>query len=104
MRACNQWVQRWVPGLGVALWSLLFLGCAGQSREVGELHDHGLLHVAVPFFADDTDQCGPAVLASVLTYWGFRTDPVALKEEIYLPRLKGTLPLDLMLAAQARGL
>lgn len=119
MRVYNQWIQRWVPGLGVALGSLLFLGCAGQSRAVGDLgasgtemsvrgavapNDPDLLHMAVPFFPDDTDQCGPATLASVLTYWGFRTDPVALKEEIYLPRLKGTLPLDLMLAAQSRGL
>ncbi len=119
MRVYNQWIQRWVPGLGVALGSLLFLGCAGQSRAVGDFgasgtetsgrvsvapNDPGLLHMAVPFFPDDTDQCGPAVLASVLTYWGIQTDPVALKEEIYLPRLKGTLPLDLLLAAQARGL
>jgi ABC-type bacteriocin/lantibiotic exporter with double-glycine peptidase domain len=59
---------------------------------------------SVPFYPDDTDQCGPATLASVLTYWGFPTEPPVLKEEIYMSRLGGSLPLDLLLAAQARGL
>ena len=119
MRMCRQGIQRWVLGLSVALWSLLFLGCVGQSRAVGDFrtsgtepsvmvavppNDHSHFHVAVPFFPDDTDQCGPATLASVLTYWGIPTNPSTLKEEIYLPRLKGTLPIDLILAAQERGL
>lgn len=87
----------------------MVLGCAGpplmdRATGVPAQSEASARRVTVPFFPDDTDQCGPAVLASVLTYWGVRTDPVALKEEIYLPRLKGTLPLDLMLAAQARGL
>lgn len=63
-----------------------------------------VVHVAVPFFPDDTDQCGPATLASVLTYWGVPGDLSALKEETYLPHLRGSLPIDLLLAAQARGL
>jgi hypothetical protein len=111
---------RLLSGLTVGLWSLLMVGCAGQTfLEPGPARLEGPAalvqgspapadsfrrHVAVPFFPDDTDQCGPATLASVLTYWGVRTDPVVLKEEIYLPRLKGTLPLDLLLAAQERGL
>ncbi|TAL12219.1 MAG: peptidase C39 family protein [Nitrospirae bacterium] len=101
---------RGAPGLIVGAWCLLMiLGCAGptpaiRTANVPAQSDGERRHVAVPFFPDDTDQCGPAVLASVLTYWGFKTDPVALKEEIYLPKVKGTLPLDLLLAAQARGL
>ncbi|MBI3809286.1 MAG: peptidase C39 family protein [Nitrospirae bacterium] len=87
----------------------MILGCAGpplvdRATAVPAQSEASARRVTVPFFPDDTDQCGPAVLASVLTYWGIQTDPVALKEEIYLPRLKGTLPLDLLLAAQARGL
>jgi len=104
------------------LWWLLLVGCVGQpvmgSAEFGvtgkresvqgpvvetDPIDH-IVHVVVPFFPDDTDQCGPATLASLLTYWGVPTTPPALKEEIYLPRLGGTLPIDLLLAAQARGL
>ena len=108
-----------VVRLGAGLCGLLLIGCAGPSlvtsaefgADGGGASAQGPVvqanvsyHVAVPFFPDDTDQCGPATLASVLTYWGISTDPLALKREIYLPRLKGTLPLDLLLAAQARGL
>jgi hypothetical protein len=63
-----------------------------------------VVQVLVPFFPDDTDQCGPATLASLLTYWGVQSELPALKAEMYSPRLRGTLPIDLLLAAQARGL
>lgn len=63
-----------------------------------------VVRVVVPFFPDDTDQCGPATLASLLTYWGIPSELPALKAEMYSPRLRGTLPIDLLLAAQARGL
>ena len=56
------------------------------------------------FSPDDTDQCSPATLASVLTYWGIPSEPAVLKAEMYRPQLGGTLPIDLLLAAQARGL
>jgi predicted double-glycine peptidase len=62
------------------------------------------VHLVVPFFPDNADQCGPATLASILTYWGIPSDPQTLKEEVYLRRLRGSLSVDLLLAAQARGL
>lgn len=62
------------------------------------------VHLVVPFFPDNTDQCGPATLASILTYWGMPSNPRALREEIYLRRIRGTLSIDLLLAAQSRGL
>lgn len=61
-------------------------------------------HLVVPFFADDTDQCGPSVLASVLSFWGRPATPAELKKEAYLAELKGTLPMDLLLAAKGRGM
>lgn len=60
--------------------------------------------LGVPFFPDKTDQCGPSALASVLAFWGRPADPRALKEEVYLGKLGGALPLDLLIAARARGL
>ena len=80
-------------------------GCAGQSPSLtkngGSVASHLLV---VPFFADNTDQCGPATLASVLSYWGISAKPGILKKEVYLPRLRGTLPIDMLLAAQAFGM
>ncbi len=58
----------------------------------------------VPFFPQEKYQCGPASLASVLTYWGQEVSLEVLSDEIYLPKLKGTLPMDLEQAARARGL
>jgi ABC-type bacteriocin/lantibiotic exporter with double-glycine peptidase domain len=58
----------------------------------------------VPFFPDNTDQCGPSVLASVLNFWKTPAEPGALKNEIYRGNLKGSLPIDLLLAAQAHGM
>lgn len=81
-------------------------GCAGSRAEgrasnafPSSVHlDH------VPFFPDTTDQCGPSTLASILTFWGRPVAPNQLKKEIYLPRLKGTLPMDMVAAAEGHGL
>lgn len=58
----------------------------------------------VPFFPDKTDQCGPAALAGVLSFWGKTTTSVELRQEMYTAKLHGTLPMDLVLTAQAHGL
>lgn len=87
-----------------AAWGATVTGCAGSPGvSTDALHPKVHHLVGVPFFPDSTDQCGPATLASVLTFWGAPTDPRSLREEIYLNHLRGTLPLDLLLAAEARG-
>jgi peptidase C39-like protein len=79
---------------------------AEQARQTVDYPDsHGqAVHLEVPFFSDGTDQCGPATLASVLRYWGIPSEPAVLKAKLYRPQLGGTLPIDLLLAAEARGL
>lgn len=57
----------------------------------------------MPFYANTSDQCGPAALASVLSFWGARADPAALRPELYRRSLGGSLPVDLTLAARRRG-
>lgn len=65
-----------------------------------------LLAVAlgVPFFPDKTDQCGPSALASVLAFWGRPSEPAELRRELYLAKLGGALPMDLLIAARAHGM
>lgn len=105
-------------GLGV----LLLIGCVessspGSAERYSETRSEQIqqtadypdspgqaVRVLVPFFPDGTDQCGPSTLASVLTYWGIPSEPAVLKAEMYRPQLGGTLPIDLLLAAQVRGL
>lgn len=83
---------------------MLLPGCAGPSFDVPAEGPDAPRLIAVPFFPDDTDQCGPATLASVLTFWGVPTEPQGLRQEIYLPKLRGTLPIDLAHAVRVRGL
>ena len=108
--------------LAIGLGVLLLIGCVElpwpgsaemysetKSEQIQQTADYPdspgqVVRVVVPFFPDGTDQCGPATLASVLTYWGIPSEPAVLKAEMYRPQLGGTLPIDLLLSAQARGL
>ena len=60
--------------------------------------------MTVPFYPDDTDQCGPSSLASILNFWGKNVTPAELKAEVYIKRLKGSLPMDMLPALEAHGL
>ena len=58
----------------------------------------------VPFYHQTAFACGPAALATVLAYQQFDVDLEALTREIVIPKLAGTLPMDMERAAKARGL
>jgi ABC-type bacteriocin/lantibiotic exporter with double-glycine peptidase domain len=58
----------------------------------------------VPFFAQETFQCGPASLAGVLNYLGVRVSPEEIAMEIYSPSVGGTLNLDMILFTERKGL
>ncbi|UPT75348.1 MAG: C39 family peptidase [Elusimicrobiota bacterium] len=83
--------------------AVLLAGCAHE-RAPGWPSERKAARLQVPFFPDDTDQCGPSALASVMSYWGDATEPDGLRKEIYTAKLGGSLPMDLMLAARAHGL
>lgn len=94
--------------LPLAAGLLVLTACAGPSAEalraaVAAAPDAGIV-LSVPFFPQEEHQCGPAALASVLAYWGLPADPGIIAEAIYLPHLRGTLSLDLLLYAERRGL
>jgi ABC-type bacteriocin/lantibiotic exporter with double-glycine peptidase domain len=84
---------------------LLLSGCASSSGRPGNpASGDARARLEVPFFPDKTDQCGPSALASVLGFWGKPAAPAELRKEIYQAPLKGSLTVDLLLAAQSRGL
>lgn len=58
----------------------------------------------VPFYPQETYQCGPASLAGVLNYWKINVSPNDIVEEIYSKSAKGTLNIDMVLYAQGKGL
>lgn len=58
----------------------------------------------VPFYPQEDYQCGPASLASVMNYWGVSITPEEIAKQIYSQSAGGTLNIDMVLYAQARGL
>jgi predicted double-glycine peptidase len=58
----------------------------------------------VPFYRQETYQCGPASLAGVLNYWGVDVKPQDIAGEIFSKSARGTLNIDMVLYAQSKGL
>lgn len=59
---------------------------------------------AVPFFAQTEYQCGPAALATVLTYAGVAVTAEELVPQVYAPGLRGSLQAELLGATRRHGL
>ena len=57
----------------------------------------------VPFYRQTEYACGPAALASVLAYHKRAVDLEVLTRSIVLPKLQGTLPMDMERGAKDRG-
>jgi predicted double-glycine peptidase len=84
---------------------LLSNGCAATEKLSGER----LTVVEVPFFPQETFQCGPAALATVINYWYGKTGAAkslthdTIAREIYSPSARGVLGIDLELYARKQG-
>lgn len=95
----------------IILLSLLTLtGCSSTSRhpDPGGLQFKHLPPQAelswVPFFPQQEHQCGPAALAAMITAQGRITTARQLTREVYIPRRKGSLQIEMIAAARSRGL
>jgi ABC-type bacteriocin/lantibiotic exporter with double-glycine peptidase domain len=82
--------------------SFLIFGCAGISKN----RESGTVRIIenVPFYPQESFQCGPASLAGILNYWGVHISPGEIAAEIYSPGARGTLDLDMVLFAEKKGL
>jgi hypothetical protein len=58
---------------------------------------------AVPFFAQEDYQCGPAALATVLVWSGVNITPAELTPQVYVPSRKGSLQIELLGATRRQG-
>ena len=58
---------------------------------------------AVPFFPQDEYQCGPAALATVLSYGGVSVTPEALVDQVYLPSRQGSLQIEMLATPRRYG-
>ncbi|MFZ3138258.1 MAG: C39 family peptidase [Thermodesulfovibrionales bacterium] len=58
----------------------------------------------VPFYPQETYQCGPASLAGVLNYWRIPEKPDDIAKDIFSENARGTLSIDMVMYAQKKGL
>jgi len=58
---------------------------------------------AVPFYAQDEYQCGPAALAMALGAGGKAIEPAALRPQVYVPDRRGSLQIEMLAAARRNG-
>jgi tetratricopeptide (TPR) repeat protein len=58
---------------------------------------------AVPFYAQDEYQCGPASLAMVLEAGGKPIQPEALRPQVYIPDRQGSLQVEMLAATRRNG-
>jgi tetratricopeptide (TPR) repeat protein len=87
--------------------SLLLAACAApQTRSLIEGRGVDLppaARIAVPFFAQDRYQCGPAALAMLLSEGGIDVRPDDLTALVYLPARGGSLQAEMLAAARRHG-
>ena len=96
---------------GFLLLGALLGGCAGllpQTHALREQPPSGLPAKAelreVPFHAQEEYHCGPAALAMVLNAAGAGATPEELVEQVYLPGRKGSLQIEMLVAARRNGM
>ncbi len=90
---------------GPFLFGLIYLiavSCAGPRAEKGSRITR--IIEGIPFYPQESFQCGPASLAGVLNYWGVSVSPAEIASEIYSKTARGTLDFDLVLYAEKKGL
>jgi len=58
----------------------------------------------VPFFPQKDYQCGPASLATAMSYGGVSVAPDDLVSKVYLPNRGGSLQVEMLAAARSYGL
>lgn len=92
-----------------ALLLLSLFGCAGTPQldslrqDVAGLPPHAEL-TEVPFFPQETHQCGPAALAMAANFSGVAVSPDTLAAQAYLPGREGSMQAEMMAATRRQGL
>lgn len=81
--------------------ALALTACVTGPAPLPEDPRHELAGVA--FFPQDTHQCGPAALATLLVSTGVETTPEQLVPEVYIPARRGSLQVEMLAAARRRG-
>lgn len=88
---------------------LSLLGCAGTPQVAALRENPGALPPrvelsGVPFFPQETHQCGPASLAMAANFAGVMVSADTLTAQTYLPERQGSLQAEMLAATRRQGL
>lgn len=87
----------WLAGCATPQTQALLKARSGQLPQQAELRE-------VPFYPQETHQCGPASLAMMLDAGGTRMTPQDLTLQVYLPGREGSLQVEMLAATRRNGL
>jgi tetratricopeptide (TPR) repeat protein len=87
----------WLGGCATPQTQALLKTNSSQLPQQAELSE-------VPFYPQETHQCGPASLAMVLDSGGAKVTPQELTSQVYLPGREGSLQVEMLAAARRNGM
>jgi ABC-type bacteriocin/lantibiotic exporter with double-glycine peptidase domain len=87
----------------MSLWAVLFLLSCTATIPPEAPSSKVRLISNVPFYPQETFQCGPASLAEVFNFWGTTISPEEIARNIYSPSARGTLTMDMVFYAEKKG-
>ncbi len=92
--------------VAIALLAALAAGCSAKRFDEIRpgIEERGHYIGGVPFVRQEDRDCGPAALAGVLSFWKHPIDLAEITSQVYLPKLGGTLPMDMERFVQQAGL
>lgn len=90
------------------LLALFLAGCAAYGvedvrRSSSAEPERAVFIDAVPFYKQTRYMCGPSAVTSVMNYYGSGVDLKEATEAVYTGKLKGTLPIDVVIYAKEKG-
>jgi len=87
----------WLGGCATPQTQALLRTNSSQLPQQAELSE-------VPFYPQETHQCGPASLAMVLNSGGAKVTPQDLTSQVYLPGREGSLQVEMLAATRRNGM
>jgi ABC-type bacteriocin/lantibiotic exporter with double-glycine peptidase domain len=89
----------------LALVPAFISGCAGKDFAAIRpgIEARGAYIEGIPFYRQTESTCGPAALAGVFSFWGHPLPIEQITAGVYLPELRGTLPMDMESFAREQG-
>ena len=84
------------------LLSLTGLSCSYRVTGVGSFPEP-VVRLTIQPYTQEPERCGPYALAAVLSYLHFSVTPEEISERVYIPKIGGTLTMDLYLMAVRTG-